>query len=108
MSSSAVTTRQILRRTRARERARIATVSRGMSLEASHTQTRSGPARWFPDARRARRCKPGVSTAVGGGGHGRRQGAPTTAMVHQDLLACAPTDRASEPGPQGAVASAPG
>ena len=29
-------------------------------------------------------------------------------MVRRDLLACPPTDRASEPGPKGAVASAPG
>ena len=45
---------------------------------------------------------------VRGGGHGRREGALTTAMVHQDVLGRAPTDRTSEPGPQGTVASPPG
>ena len=43
-----------------------------------------------------------------GSRHGRGQGAPPTAMVHQDLLARTPTDRASEPGPQGAWAPRPG
>src|ERR671914_2916247 len=36
--------------------------------------------------------------------HGRRQGAATTTMVHQNCLARAPADRASEPWPQRAVA----
>ncbi len=86
-------------------------MGRRMMLECVAHTTRSCPARWFPDTRRAcraRRCKPVVSTAVRGGGLGRRQGAASTAMVHQDRLARAPTDRASEPGPQGALASAPG
>ena len=66
---------------------------------ASHTRARYVRLGGSPDARRARRCKPVVSTAVRGGGHGGRQGAATTAMVHQDLLARAPTDRANEQGP---------
>ena len=40
------------------------------------------------------------------GGYERRR-APSTAMVHQDVLARAPTDRTSERGPQGIVASSP-
>jgi len=42
-----------------------------------------------------------------GVGYGRRQGASTTTVVHQGVLACTPKGGSSERRPKGALGSAP-